>query len=142
MEGGDDPDNRRDFPGGFAGDARSAFEKGGRTPTEQRMFEWTRELLRLRREHTGLRRGALLDLFFDDDTYAYARRDDAETVVVAINRAAAPKEITLPASYLDARDGSRLEPLLAAKDRPAFAAGSVKITVPAKSAVAYRLSTP
>ena len=142
MEGGDDPDNRRDFPGGFAGDARNAFEKSGRTASEQRMFEWTRELLRLRREHSGLRRGALVDLFFDDDSYAYARRDDAETVVVAINRAAAPKEITFPASYLDARDGSRLEPLLAAKDRPAFAAGSVKIDVPAKSAVAYRLSTP
>ena len=142
MEGGDDPDNRRDFPGGFAGDARNAFEKSGRTAAEERMFDWTRELLRLRREHASLRRGSLLDLFFDDDAYAYARRDDAETVIIAINRAAAPKEITFPASYLDARDGSRLEPLLAAKDRPAVVSGALKFTVPAKSAVAYRLSTP
>ena len=79
MEGGDDPDNRRDFPGGFAGDARNAFTKEGRTPAEQRMYEWTRDLLRLRREHTALRRGALLDLHFDEDTYAYARRDASET---------------------------------------------------------------
>jgi glycosidase len=140
MEGGDDPDNRRDFPGGFPGDRRSAFERGGRNLIEQRMFEWTRELLRLRREHTALRRGSLVDLFFDEDSYAYARRDDAETVVVAINRSAAPKEISFPADYLDARDGQRLEPLLAAKDRPAVAAGSLKLTVPAKSAVAYKLS--
>jgi glycosidase len=142
MEGGDDPDNRRDFPGGFAGDGRNAFEKSGRTQTEQRMFEWTRDLLRLRREHTALRRGALLDLFFDDDAYAYARRDSDETIIVAINRAAAPKELTFPASYLDAREGARLEPLLTAKDRPTIVSGSLKLTVPARSAVAYRLSTP
>ena len=142
MEGGDDPDNRRDFPGGFAGDARSAFEQASRTPAEQRMFEWTRELLRLRREHTALRRGSLLDLFFDEDSYAYARRDDSETVIIAINRAAAPKEITFPADYLGARASSRLEPLLAAKDRPAVASGAFKFSVPAKSFVAYKLSPP
>ena len=140
MEGGDDPDNRRDFPGGFAGDARNAFERSGRTPSEQRMYEWTRELLRLRREHAPLRRGSLLDLFYDADSYAYARREGGETVVVALNRAAAPKEMTIPAAYLGAGDGSRLEPLLVAKDRPAVSSGSLKLTVPARSAVAYRLA--
>ncbi len=139
MEGGDDPDNRRDFPGGFAGDARNAFEQSGRNATEQRMFEWTRDLLRLRREHSSIRRGALLDLFYDDDSYAFARRDAQETVVIAINRASAPKEISFPADYLDARDGSRLEPLLAAKDTPVAASGAFKFVVPAKAAVAYKL---
>jgi neopullulanase len=142
MRGGGDPDNRRDFPGGFAGDAHNAFEKSGRDASEQRMYEWTRDLLRLRREHSSVRRGSLLDLYFDDDAYAYARRDAEETVVVAINRAAAPKEITFPASYLDAREGSRLEPLLAAKDSPAVTAGALKFNVPAKSAVFYKLSAP
>jgi glycosidase len=139
MEGGDDPDNRRDFPGGFAGDARSAFERSGRTAAEQRMFEWTRDLLRLRREHSAIRRGVLLDLSFDEDSYAYARRDSNETIVIAINRAAAPKEISVPASYLDARDGARLEPLLKATDNPSVAAGMLKLNVPALSAVAYKL---
>jgi glycosidase len=140
MRGGGDPDNRRDFPGGFPGDARNAFERSGRTPEEQRMYEWTRDLLRLRREHTALRRGALLDLSFDEDSYAYARRTEDETIVVALNRAAAPKEITFPASYLEARDGAHLEPLLAAKDRPAVAAGTLKLTIPARSAVVYKLN--
>src|SRR5919202_1841762 len=49
MEGGDDPDNRRDFPGGFPGDKRDAFEKSGRTPNEQRMYAWTRDWIQLRR---------------------------------------------------------------------------------------------
>ncbi|HYH86708.1 MAG TPA: alpha-amylase family glycosyl hydrolase [Pyrinomonadaceae bacterium] len=141
MEGGDDPDNRRDFPGGFPGDRRSAFEKAGRTPTEQRMFEWTRDLLRLRREHSAIRRGALIDLSFDDDSYAFARRDADETIIIAINRAASPKDISFPANYVDARDGAHLEPLLAAKDRPAVVAGSLKLTVPARTAVAYKIVT-
>ena len=87
-----------------------------------------------------MRRGALLDLHFDDDSYAYARRDEGMTIVVALNRAAAPKEMTIPAVYLDARDGARLEPLLKATDRPAVAAGSLKLSVPARSAVVYRLA--
>lgn len=142
MRGEDDPDNRRDFPGGFPGDARNAFDKSGRTPEEQRMFEWTRDLLRLRREHSSIRHGSLTDLHFDEDSYAYARRDDAETIVVALNRAAEPREISFPASYLGARDGSRLEPLLNAKDAPTVASGTLKLNAPARSAVFYKLSAP
>jgi glycosidase len=140
LEGGDDPDNRRDFPGGFAGDARNAFTQEGRTAAEQRMYVWTRDLLRLRREHTALRRGALLDLHFDEDSYAYARRDASETIIVALNRAAAPKELNVPAAYLELQDGARLEPLLVAQDRPVVAAGSLKLTVPARAAVFYKLA--
>jgi glycosidase len=139
MAGGHDPDNRRDFPGGFAGDPRSAFDAGGRNAAERRVFDWTRDWLRLRRAHAALRRGAQTDLFFDDDAYAFARHDRGETIVVAINRAAAPKELTFPAAYLEARDGARLEPLLVAKDTPAAAAGSLKLTVPPRTAVAYKL---
>ena len=35
MPGGNDPDNRRDFPGGWKGDAKNAFTAEGRSP-EQR----------------------------------------------------------------------------------------------------------
>jgi glycosidase len=139
FEGGDDPDNRRDFPGGFPADARNAFERRGRTEREQRMFEWTRDWIRLRRESRAVRRGSLLDLVFDDDAYAYARRDGEETVIVAINRAAAPKEISFPAAFVDARDGSRLAPLLIAKDRPVVSAATVSLRLPPRTAVAYRV---
>ena len=58
MEGKDDPDNRRDFPGGFPGDARNAFSDSGTHAKEQRMFEWTRAWIRLRAEHSALERDA------------------------------------------------------------------------------------
>ncbi|MBA3242315.1 MAG: hypothetical protein H0T60_13885, partial [Acidobacteria bacterium] len=142
LEGGDDPHNRRDFPGGFPNDARSAFEKRGRTPTEQRMYEWTRDWLRLRRETSAIRRGALVDLHFDDDTYAFARRDETTTVVIAFNRAATPKEMQFPAEYLGVSDGAMLSPLLNAEGRPVASGGAFKLRVPAKTAVAYKVEKP
>src|SRR5262249_33739773 len=47
MAGADDPDNRRDFPGGWPADERNTFEAAGRTAVEQRMYAWTRDWIRL-----------------------------------------------------------------------------------------------
>jgi len=143
MQGGHDPDNRRDFPGGFPGDRRSAFTRAGRTAAEQRVYEWTRDWLALRREHPALRRGALVDLHFDDDTYAFARvADGAPTVVVAFNRSAAPKEVRFPAAYLGADDRLSLLPLLGTEQTASSAGGAAVLTVPARSAVAYQQGPP
>ena len=139
LAGGDDPDNRRDFPGGWRDDARDAFTAQGRDEPQQRMFAWTRDWLRLRREHASIRRGELIDLQADDDTYAFARRDADETLIIAFNRAAMPKRINAPASYLGLPDGARLVPLLVAKEEMNVAAGVLEFTVPARSAVAYKL---
>ena len=139
MEGGEDPDNRRDFPGGFPGDARNAFEPAGRSGREQRMYEWTRDWLRLRREHTAMRRGRLVDLSFDDDAYAFARQDEHETIILAFNRGAAPKRVTAPANFVNLADGARLTPLLVAKQGATVAGGVIAFEVPARSAVAYRV---
>jgi glycosidase len=106
MEGKDDPDNRRDFPGGFAGDSRDAFQSNGRTRDEERMWEWTRDWIKLRREHSALRDGQLIDLFYDDDAYVFARQDQNETVVIAMNRSKKEKEITIPARAIGLKDGA------------------------------------
>ena len=122
MEGGEDPDNRRDFP-------ERAFEASGRSAKEQEMFEWTKAWIRLRREHSALRRGRLIDLVYDDNVYVFARQDNTETVVVGINRSDKPAEVTIPFKSL------------------AFLLGEVradtfqsKVTLPANSAVAFKTS--
>ena len=51
MHGAGDPDNRRDFPGGFASDKRNAFTKTGRTVEENEIFDYLRRLLHLRAEY-------------------------------------------------------------------------------------------
>jgi glycosidase len=137
MEGKDDPDNRRDFPGGFPGDSRNAFMAEERKPTEQRMFEWTRSWVRLRAEHSAIRRGRLVDLFYDDDAYVFARQDTRETVIVAFNRAGKEKKVTLPAGPIGLKDGAELSPLIGASAGARVANGSATLTLPKSSAAMF-----
>ncbi len=73
IEGGGDPDNRRDFPGGFPGDAHNAFSKPGRAAEEQDIFAWTAGLLALRSAHPELQTGIEQNLFADADLFAFVR---------------------------------------------------------------------
>jgi glycosidase len=139
MEGEDDPDNRRDFPGGFPGDQRNAFVASGRSLKEQEMWQWTRDWIKLRREHSSIRRGQLIDLFYDDDVYVYARRDATETLVIGINRSSDEKKRSIPAAVIDIRTGSRLVPLLGTRSGETTISGDWIITLPSKSAVAYAI---
>jgi len=79
MRGGDDPDNRRDFP-------PAAFERAGRTPGQQEIFEHVRRLAHLRAATPALRRGRLIDLAADEHLYLYARGK----AIVAINKGSNP----------------------------------------------------
>lgn len=73
MMGGPDPDNRRDFPGGFAGDTHNAFTRAERTPTEEEIFSWTSGLLALRASHPELQTGVEENIFADNDVFAFVR---------------------------------------------------------------------
>jgi glycosidase len=137
MEGKEDPDNRRDFPGGFPDDARSVFERQGRTTMEQRMYEWTSAWIRLRKEHSAVRHGRLIDLSYDDNSYAFARQDHSETVIIAINRATQEKRMTVPSASIGLRDGAELVPIIGITASTRAANGQVMVTVLARTAVAY-----
>ncbi len=140
MEGRDDPDNRRDFPGGFPGDKHNAFSASQRTADQQRMWQWTHDWIKLRQENSAIRQGKLVDLFYDDDVYAYARQDSKENVIIVINRASQEKNITLSAVTIDVRDGARLLPLYGAESGTQVVRRGIVLAVPAKTAVAYRIS--
>jgi len=137
MEGKEDPDNRRDFPGGFPGDSRNAFTTQGRTAKEQRMYQWTKGWIRLRAEHSALRRGDLIDLFYDDDAYVFARQDKTETVIIAINRAEKERKVTLPASSIGLKDGADLTSLMGDFGGTQVLNGQVNLSIPPKMAVPY-----
>ncbi len=95
MQGGDDPDNRRDFPGGWAGDSRNAFDARGRTSDESAVFDFTQKLLKLRARLQPLRRGVMVNLAEATQAWAYARRDATGTVIVAINNDSKPADLTI-----------------------------------------------
>jgi len=137
MEGKEDPDNRRDFPGGFPDDTRSAFTAQGRTATERRMFEWTRAWLRLRAEHSSLRQGRLIDLFYDNDVYVFARQHVNETVIIAMNRGAQEKKIAVPAAAIGLRGNSQAVGTIGSNETATFANETATLTLPPRTASAY-----
>ena len=137
MEGKEDPDNRRDFPGGFPGDTRNAFTAAGRKEKEQQMYEWTRAWIKLRAEHPSLRQGRLFDLYYDDDAYVFARQLPNETVIIAFNREGAEKKLTLPVSAIGLKDGAGISPLLGTRAGNRVSNGQVLLTVPSKTAAAF-----
>jgi glycosidase len=139
MVGGEDPDNRRDFPGGFPADSRSAFQPGGRTETEQQMFEWTRNWLRLRAEHSALRRGRLIDLFYDNEVYVFARQDQHETLIIAFNTSTTLKRVTIPSETLALNDGTTLLPLLHSLGQSSVAGRMISLDLPERTAVAFKV---
>jgi neopullulanase len=130
MEGKDDPDNRRDFPGGFSAAARNS--------KQQQMFDWTRSWIRLRRENAALRSGRLIDLFYDDEVYIFARQLNQETIIVAINRESKEKQITIPAASIGLKDGTTVKSVIGPGSSSRIVGGEVTLHLPAQSAVAFK----
>jgi glycosidase len=93
LPGGNDPDNRRDFPGGWPNDPRNAFEAAGRTAAEQSLWLHLQQLIRLRKERADLRRAPMQHLHVGEQTFVYRRG----ATVVAINNDVRPAEVRVAA---------------------------------------------
>jgi glycosidase len=134
MPGGGDPDNRRDFPGGFPGDTHNAFLESGRTAEEQDVFTHVRTLLHLRQDHAALRQGALSHIAAEHDYYAFARISGEERVLVIANNAGTEKSIKINFDDTPLADARRLVPLMGGSARDVVD-HSVSETLPARSAI-------
>jgi glycosidase len=95
MDGGDDPDNRHDFPGGFPGDAQNAFTAAGRSSEQQQVFTHVQQLARLHKEHVALQQGELVTLASADNYYAFLRSKGYDRLLVVFNASPSEQEITL-----------------------------------------------
>ncbi len=107
MPGGNDPDNRQDFPGGFPGASSNAFTSAGRTPQQESMHAWVAGLLQLRAHHDVLQTGIQQNLLVDDSGFVFARLDAAvsgrsgpgtapgEIMLVLLNKSNAPRTFHL-----------------------------------------------
>jgi glycosidase len=145
MQGGGDPDNRRDFPGGFAGDARNAFTKAGRTPVENDVFEHLKLLAKLRAELPALRHGALVHVYDEEQQTVFARTlDGYPPVFIAFNNDTKPATFDFDAGLLRHFYGPIPPALLdnmklvdrlgVVKSFVRIDGGKVRLTLPARSA--------
>jgi glycosidase len=96
MPGGNDPGNRRDFPGGWQEDTRNAFTAAGRTADENGLFDHVKKLIAMRKGSAALRRGVTRNLMVGEQQWAYARTSGTETVLVVLNNAGAEAELAVP----------------------------------------------
>jgi glycosidase len=133
MAGGADPDNRRDFPGGWPGDARNAFEPRGRTPEEHSVFRHVQKLLRLRAATEDLRRGRLTNLLAEVRQYVYRRGD----TLIAINNDAQDSEVRFELAETTTADDR-----LGSGVQLQSSGGRAKLQLPARSAVIFSLKRP
>jgi neopullulanase len=132
MPGGEDPDNRRDFPGGWREDKRNAFTREGRTAEQQQIFEAVQGLLRLRQEHEALRGGKLWHLFCDESTYVSLRESDDEKLVIAFHDGASAKQLTVPLRDTAAKTAAGMVPLYG-EGQADLAGQELKLSLPAHS---------
>ncbi len=147
MAGGNDPDNRHDFPGGFAGDARNAFTAAGRTAEQQDVFAWTAGLTALRTTHAALRAGLQQDLEATETTFAFVRAEkdagcDADTaqdrLLVIANKAAQSATVKLgteATALAGCTEFRALKPT--AGGAAAVHGGTLEVEIPAQSVAVY-----
>jgi glycosidase len=132
MPGAGDPDNRRDFPGGWLGDPKNAFTANGRTAEQQELFTYVQTFLRVRREHPALQSGRLWDLFSDETAYVFLRETEEERVVVAFNNSSEPRDLKIHVSDTPAQGAAGFKVLLG-QAKADVSKGEVRIAVPAQS---------
>ncbi len=96
LPGGNDPDNRRDFPGGWREDPKNAFEASGRSAEQQAVWQHLQRVLAIRAARQELRSGTMEHLLVTDQVYVYRRG----TTIVAINNGKAAESVTIPVPSL------------------------------------------
>ncbi|MCB0295172.1 MAG: cyclomaltodextrinase C-terminal domain-containing protein, partial [Calditrichaeota bacterium] len=128
---------RKDFPGGFPGDERDAFTAAGRTDQENDIFNYLRELLHLRKQHSAFADGKLTHFPPRDGAYVYFRNGKDERLMVAINNH--PKAQELPwHHYTHAAPGAKL--LRNLRNGETVTLGSdAKITVTGRQAAIFEV---
>jgi glycosidase len=139
MPGGADPDNRRDFPGGWIGDSNDAFTPAGRTREQQEIFAYVQSLLKFRGEHEALRGGRLWHLASDETSYVFVRESEEERLVVAFNNSGKPKELRIPLKDTPVQKAAEIQ-LVFGDAKAELASGEIHMTMPAQSISIFSLN--
>ena len=132
MDGGADPDNRHDFPGGFPGDPRNAFTASGRTAEQQDVFAHVQSLLALRQAHPALRTGKQWHIGWDETYYAFVRELPQERIFIVYNNAATARDLQIPTADTPLAGAHDLQTLFGSATAQ-IAAGEVQVKLAPRS---------
>ncbi len=86
LKGGkSDGELRQPFPGGFSGDVRNAFTPAGRTTQENDIYDYLKELLKLRSQNPVLAKGKLTHIYPGGDIYMLIKNFKDESALIMLN---------------------------------------------------------
>lgn len=88
---------RKDFPGGWAGDAQNAFTKEGRTPIQNEIFDYISKLLHWRKDNAVISEGTMKHFIPQNGIYVYVRSFEGKAAIVILNGTS--KEQVLPIKH-------------------------------------------
>lgn len=88
---------RKDFPGGWAGDAQNAFTKEGRTPIQNEIFDYISKLLHWRKDNAVISEGTMKHFIPQNGIYVYVRSFEGKAAMVILN--GTNKEQVLPIKH-------------------------------------------
>lgn len=147
LEGGRDPDNRRDMPW----DIFTASHRPAAAHKEARaLFDHFCALARIRKENPAIRYGYLLTLYVDRFIYVYLREFRGNLVLVALNNGRGPMQWPLPIELVGngnipsrikamLTEGFVLTALIGSESNLQVNGGKVEIQLKGKTAAVYGL---
>jgi glycosidase len=80
-----DAEVRKDFPGGWPGDAENKFNASGRNEQENKAFEFVKTLAQFRKTSSALKEGKTLQYVPQAGIFTYFRYSPTQTVMVVLN---------------------------------------------------------
>jgi cyclomaltodextrinase / maltogenic alpha-amylase / neopullulanase len=117
----------------FDPDTRRTMQWDKQETWDHDLLAFHKQAIALRKAHPALRTGAYRRLAADQDTYAFARSGDGETLLVAVNVAEQPRSIALPTGDLFA-GGAELTAIYGT-GRARVVAGQITVDLPARDGV-------
>jgi glycosidase len=122
MWGGDDPDDRKPMVWPdlqYENETYSTvtkFSDSDPVAFDHELFDFYKQVLRLRQRHPALRQGTITTLHKDDaaGTYAFRRDDENDTVIAVFNVSTQPRKMTLTVA---GADGKLFHEALSGKER-------------------------
>jgi glycosidase len=89
-----DGDIRKDFPGGWNGDANNAFTSTGRNAEQKKFYEYTSKLFNWRKNKSVIHTGKMTHYIPENNVYVYFRYSEKESVMVLVNNSTEKQTIS------------------------------------------------
>ena len=87
----------------------------------------------------ALETGRLIDLFYDEDVYVFARQNSRETIIIAMNSGKKDKQVAIPAGAIGLKDGAQITSLSDPSTSGPVISGAARLAVGSRTAVAYAI---